>query len=147
MFITLEWIKYIKEYEDPILDFCNKNLNDEDIELLIPCVVDNKNIKCLILCHNQITSKGAILLTKNLSNIEHLVLAYNWLDNTCLYDLATSKLKSLDISWNNINDEGVNILIKHCYKNKLTNITVTSIFVSSKMEELLSQKLKEKIYL
>ncbi len=127
--------KAISEYNEPTLDMRNKHLTDDDLIELCSYIQRNSNIKCLLLSHNQITSRGAGLLTE-LPYIESLSLAYNHLDDSCLLKLAKSKLKSLDLSWNNITDKGVDTLIQNSTQN---SITVDSLFVSQeKHNELIA---------
>ncbi len=128
-------LKAISEYNEPTLDMRNKHLTDDDLIELRSYIQRNSNIKCLLLGHNQITSCGAKLLTE-LPYIESLSLAYNQLDDSCLLKLAQSQFKSLDLSWNNITDKGIDILMQNSTQN---SITVYSLFVSQeKHNELIA---------
>ena len=131
----------ISKSVETTVDLSNYNLQDEDLESLCGALAKNKNVTCLLLEHNQITSKGVEFLIKGLLYIESISLAHNNLDDSCLLVLANSKLKSFDLGWNGITDEGVDLLIKN---GNQRSITVTSLHVSEQKRQELSLELERR---
>lgn len=134
-------LKTIGEWLEPTLDLSNKNLNDDDLVALCSFLQKNKHVKYLLLDHNQITSNGVKLLIKELPNIEHLSLSYNNIDDSCLLELAASQFKSFNLSWNNITNKGVDVLIKHSLQDR---ISVDSLFVTEGKKQELKLKLSQR---
>jgi hypothetical protein len=135
-------LKTISEWLESTLDLSNMNLTNDDLIDLCTFLQKNKNVKCLLLDHNQITSNGVKLLIKELPDIEHLSLSYNNIDDSCLLKLAASQYKSFNLSWNNITNNGVDILIKHSLQDR---ISVDSLFVTESKKQELRLKLSQRM--
>ncbi len=96
----------IKEFSDEKLSLKEWELNDDDVEELLPALQSNPHIKELDLSLNYITSKGAKILLTSLSKIEVFNLQGNDISSEGLneLDLTNCRLRTLDISSNSIGD-------------------------------------------
>ena len=141
MKLSVYEIKAISTWSKGTLDLRNKNLTDQDLEEMCSALEENKAVTCLLLDHNRITSKGVFSLVKKLLHVERIGLAYNDLDDSCLLQLAKSHFKSFDLSWNNITNDGVELLIQNSNQE---SITVDALKVNREKQQALSDKLRQK---
>ena len=104
-----------------ILSLQNNNINDRYAKLLFISLKYNQNLSILNLNQNQISSRGIIYLDsflKNNDSLNTLVLSYNYLSSSgsnilmnILKENENSNLKTLDISYNGIDESGIESLV------------------------------------
>jgi Ran GTPase-activating protein (RanGAP) involved in mRNA processing and transport len=96
-----------------------KNLNDEDMKIVVKEAIINKQCKILDLRRNRITSVGASIIAEALNNnttLERLNLSRNSLCDKGVHSLTktlslnNSKIQLLDLQSTGITDEGVGYL-------------------------------------
>lgn len=101
------------------------NLIDNDLEIVVQQAILSKQTKDLSLANNQITSRGAQILSNNLFNnlyLQDLWLTNNQLNDQGIYYLSkslsiNSTLTKLGLSSNNITNLGISYLCQMFKRN------------------------------
>ena len=93
-------------FNKSILNLKYRELEDEDALLLAEALKNNVHVKTIQLFDNKIGDRGAKALA-NIPNLEELDLWNNKLTSLGAKYLAESKLKRINVSGNEIGDEGI----------------------------------------
>ncbi|CAF0880575.1 unnamed protein product [Adineta ricciae] len=106
------------------IDLSSQNLTDDDVYIIVECIVEKRQCKWLYLEKNNITSMGASTLAKALSH-----------DKT---------LEWLDISHNRLDDEGVHAFTEALSSNnsKLKALHLWSVGLTNKGIEYITEMLR-----
>ncbi|UJR08058.1 hypothetical protein I4U23_012335 [Adineta vaga] len=114
------------------IDFTGYKITDDDMNIVVCEGIKKAQCKMLRLCHGEITSKGASVLAPALTcnqTLEQLSLWNNRIGDIGVQMLSNelpfqrNQLKKLDLSDNNISDDGAKYL-SHMLK---TNTTMTHL--------------------
>jgi len=126
------------------------NLTDSDIEFLVQQPIVNKQTTILWLIHNEISCRGAQLLSHVLFNnihLQELWLTNNHLTDQGIYHLSkslsvNSTLTKLGIASNEITNVGISYLVQMLKKNRtLTMIALANNEIGDEGIQLLSNTL------
>ena len=127
---NIKWAKRnAKKYRNKLnFDFSKCDLNDDNISIFNEFINFFPNVRNIDLSLNQnITNKGFILLSdglKNLMNLSKINLSSNCLNDEGLKSVfkfmdKESRIHYIDLSWNDITEEGFSFLCKHVTNNNL----------------------------
>lgn len=101
------------------LDLSCEGLFDEDIEKLVELIKKNKpNLEELILRHNNFGSKSAILLA-SITSLKTLDVSYNNIDDKAAESLAKSGIINLNLDCNNLTGLGAFMFVQYGKQKKL----------------------------
>jgi hypothetical protein len=129
--MDLETIKFIFKFleEEKIyvekIDLCHNDFTSKEAKQIAEFLEKNKTVKSISLRHNKIDSEGLEHIIKALKNnitLEELDVAYNEITEVTK-ELSNTLLNKLDLSSNNLGDDGAKSLAQFLK----TNINLTDL--------------------